>query len=271
MRELKVLLQGVTQDEPLDVAAAQIARIEYPDLEIEPVLAQIDAIAAKIAVRAPGAAGKAFLEAVNAYLFGELGFGGNDFDYYDARNSCLNEVLRRRLGIPITLAVLYMEIARRLGQPVHGVGLPGHFVVAYDDGEYSTYVDPFHRGRLLDEEQCSDLVRERTGTSIANPAAAFRRATKRQIVSRMLQNLKGVYHKKMQWSKALHVSNLLVEAYPNAPDEIRARAVAQLQLRRFGAARTDLKRYLELFPQAPDEKLIREQIGNLDKWSAQWN
>ena len=85
----------------------------------------------------------------NEYLFGDLGFRGNEIDYNDPRNSCLNYVLDRRTGIPIALSVVYIEVARRLGQPVSGVGLPGHFIVEYNDGEFATYIDPFHSGKLL--------------------------------------------------------------------------------------------------------------------------
>lgn len=269
MRALKDLLVN-DSEWPLDLAATQIARIEFPDLEIEPVLEQIDGMARVIESRKPSS-GEAFVAIANQYLFEELGFAGNDFDYYDPRNSCLNEVLRRRLGIPISLAVLYIEIGRRLQQPVFGVGLPGHFVCGFDDGQYSVFIDPFHKGRLLTASECEDLVRETTGSGIENRAAAFRRSTRRQIVTRMLQNLKGIYFRKQQWAKAMQVAELLVAAYPNAPEEIRARAVAHLQLKKFRAARADLKRYLELAPQAQDEAAIREQIANLDKWAAQWN
>jgi regulator of sirC expression with transglutaminase-like and TPR domain len=270
MREHRELLAGESVQWNLDIAAAQIATIEYPDLDVEPVLAQLDSYARNIGARVP-VGGREFVDTANQLFFEELGFTGNEADYYDVRNSCLNDVLRRRLGIPITLAVIYMEVGRRLHQPVYGVGLPGHFVVEFDDEDFGIYIDVFHQGRLMSADECETLVRQRTGTEIVNRTVAFRRATRRQILTRMLQNLKGVYTKSEQWAKQLQVCDLLVEAYPNAPEEIRARAVAQLKLKRFAAARVDLKRYLELAPQAPDEAMIREQIGNLDKWSAQWN
>jgi regulator of sirC expression with transglutaminase-like and TPR domain len=269
MRALQDLLANESEW-PLDLAATLIARIEFPELEIEPVLAQFDEMARVIAARNP-VSGEEFVASMNRYLFEELGFQGNDFDYYDPRNSCINEVLRRRLGIPITLAVVYIEIGRRLQRPVHGIGLPGHFICGYNDGRYSVFIDPFHKGRLLTLSECEDLVQDRAGVSIENRAVAFRRATKRQILTRMLQNLKGIYYRKQMWPKALQVSNLLVAAYPNAPEEVRARAAAQLQMRRFPAAKADLSRYLELAPRADDADKIREQIRNLDKWSAQWN
>ncbi len=269
MRELKEILSGEAEDDAtLDIAASQIASIEFPTLMVAQVLVQLDEIALAIGQQRNGSE---FVRAANAHLFNEMALTGNDFDYYDARNSCLNEVLRRRLGIPISLAVLYMEVARRLQQPVYGVGLPGHFVVQFDDGDYSTYIDVFDKGRLLTADECEAMIETRVGAAIENRTVAFRRATKRQIVSRMLQNLKGVYAKKQQWPKALIVSNLLVEAYPNAPEEIRMRGVVQLHLKRFRGARADLLRYLELMPGAADEAQIREQIRNLDKWAAQWN
>jgi regulator of sirC expression with transglutaminase-like and TPR domain len=271
MRELTELLAGGAEGGTLDVAAAQIARIEFSELSEQSVVGELDAIAAAIAERGFTGGGPGFVRSANAYLFSEMGFTGNDFDYYDARNSCLNEVLRRRLGIPITLAVVYMEVARRLGQPVYGIGLPGHFVAQFDDGEYSTYIDVFDKGRLLTAKECEDMIRIRAGAPIENRIAAFRRATKRQILSRMLQNLKGVYMRNEQWPKALAVLNLLVDAYPNAPEELRLRGVVNLKSKLFRAARADLLRYLDLAPNASDAAQIREQIQNLDRWAAQWN
>src|ERR1700728_802967 len=146
-------LRRAIQDQPegtLVVAALEIASIETPDLEPGPFLGVLDRIASGIAARLPASAsGREFVSAANSYLFGDLGFHGNEIDYNDPRNSCLNYVLDRRTGIPIALSVVYIEVARRLGQPVSGIGLPGHFIVEYNDGDYATYIDPFHSGKLL--------------------------------------------------------------------------------------------------------------------------
>src|ERR1700733_11055452 len=146
-------LRAAIQDQPegrLDVAALEIASIETPDLDPEPFLGALDRIASEISARLPASCdGREFVRVANGYLFGDLGFHGNEIDYNDPRNSCLNYVLDRRTGIPIALSVVDIEVARRLGKPVSGVGLPGHFIVEYNDGEFATFIDPFHSGKLL--------------------------------------------------------------------------------------------------------------------------
>ena len=131
------------------------------------------------------AGGREFVRVANDYLFGDLGFRGNEIDYNDPRNSCLNYVLDRRTGIPIALSVVYIEVARRLGRPVAGVGLPGHFIVQYDDGEFATYIDPFHSGQLLSQEDCRQLARDRTGSDA--DATALAPVGTRYILVRMLE------------------------------------------------------------------------------------
>ncbi len=131
----------------IDRAALEIARIEYPDLDAGAFISQLDYYALAIAERARDLSdGRSFVQTANEYLFGELGFRGNEEDYYNPANCCLNRVLETRTGIPITLSIVYMEVARRLAKAVGGVGLPGHFVVRYDDAEYSAIIDPFHGG-----------------------------------------------------------------------------------------------------------------------------
>src|SRR5690242_7416298 len=180
MQELSDLLAGRDPGIELDEAALLLARIEYPGLDIQPFLQILDSYAAELDGR-----GGSFVDAANQYLFDELGFTGNSADYYNPANSCLNEVLASKTGIPITLSVVYLEIARRLGKPVYGIGLPGHFIVQYDDGSFATYIDVFHGGRLLDEAGCAELA-----GSAANPNM-LARVNKRQILARMINNLRG--------------------------------------------------------------------------------
>ena len=136
----------------LDHAALELAAIEYPDLNPLDSLRELDRIAFAIADRATDLSdGECFVETANRYIFGELGFTGDTTDYYRADNSCLNRVLETRTGIPLTLSLVYMEVARRLAKPVSGIGLPGHFVVRYQDEKYSVFIDPYHGGGLLDE------------------------------------------------------------------------------------------------------------------------
>jgi regulator of sirC expression with transglutaminase-like and TPR domain len=268
------LIELLTRDAPgvnLDVAAAQVACIEFPGLDAAQVLDDLDRLAWSLdRVCPPSRPGEEFIAAANRFLFEELGFQGNEADYYNPRNSCLNEVLRRRLGIPITLSVVYMEVARRLHRPVYGIGLPGHFIVQFDDGAHQVLLDPFHAGRALTEEDCQDLIRERLGEA-ATRTSPFRRATKRQILTRMLQNLKSIYLQTRQFPKGLEVLNLLLRAYPDSADDLRLRGLVSLEMKRYAAAKTDLERFLELEPETADGDQIREQIGHLRRWSAQWN
>ena len=184
--------------------------------------------------------GRAFVNAAVRHLSGELALRGNETDYYDVRNSCLNDVLERRVGMPITLSVVYLEVARRLSRPLYGIGLPGHFLVQYNGDDYTTYIDPFHGGALLSQDACVDLVRERIGTE--PPATSFLPCSPRQIVARMLQNMKGIYVRAQAWEKASRVSDLLL-LNPVAPaEEYKQRGVIHLQLRHFRAAMSDFDR-----------------------------
>src|SRR6185437_13353557 len=144
VRPLAAYLSHESPDIDLDRAALDLAAIEFPGLDPEPSIAALETMAAELCARlagVPEGAGRVCI--ANDFLFNRLGFHGNETDYYNPRNSCLNEVLERRTGIPITLSVVYMEVARRAGIPVYGIGLPGHFIVQYDDGRSSLFIDPF--------------------------------------------------------------------------------------------------------------------------------
>jgi regulator of sirC expression with transglutaminase-like and TPR domain len=260
MKELSDLLAGRATGIELDEAALLLARIEYPDLVIEPFLQILDSYAAELKGR-----GGSFVIAANQYLFDELGFTGNAADYYNPANSCLNEVLASKTGIPITLSVVYLEVARRLAKPVFGIGLPGHFIVQYDDGAFSTFIDVFNSGRLLDAADCAELV-----GSAANPAM-LARVSKRQILARMINNLRGIYFSREAHRKSLQVLNLLLEAYPNAAEEYKQRGITHLKLEQTKAAKADLQRYLELAPDAPDRAAVEEHLASLTRWMVGMN
>lgn len=251
----------------LDSAALEIARIEYPDLDPGPFLAQLDHYAFTIAGRARDLSdGACFIETANQYLFGELGFRGNEEDYYNPENCCLNRVIETRLGIPITLSIIYMEIARRLAEPVKGVGLPGHFLVRYDDPAYSAILDPFHGGAIVDTAQCCHLAQvESLEDGMLDPV------DRRHIAIRLVNNLRGIYFTRRDGARALQVLDLLIEAEPDSADEYKQRAVALLQQRRIPDALADFKRYLALWPEAPDRERIEEQIRNIAFWIASRN
>jgi regulator of sirC expression with transglutaminase-like and TPR domain len=251
----------------IDRAALEIARIEYPDLDTGECIAQLDMHALAIADRAQDLSdGRSFVEAASQYLFVEAGFRGNTEDYYNPANSCLNRVLETRLGIPITLSIVYIEIARRLAKQVSGVGLPGHFLVRYDDPGYSVIIDPFHGGAIRDAAECCQLTQtESLDAGMLEPV------DKRHIAMRLINNLRAIYFARREAGKALQIIDLLIEASPESADEHKQRAVALLQQQRIPEAFAAFKHYLELSPGAPDRERIEEQIRNIAFWMASRN
>lgn len=262
-----MLLYGVAPEPALDRAALEIARIEYPALDIEKWVAELDRHAFTIAGRAEDLAdGRSFVEAANAYLFGELGLAGNKDNYYDPANSCLNRVLETGLGIPIALSVIYIEIARRLAKPVYGVGLPGHFVLGYDDGEFATFIDPFHGGALLDEAGCCTLLGvESIDASLLAPMPP------RRILIRMLHNLRQIYFSRQDSARALQVLDHLLSLDEQAVEEHKQRAAVLLALERMTESLEAFRRYLELAPDATDRQNVEEQMRSLAFWIASRN
>ncbi len=226
------LIAGRDADVPLDRAALELARIEFPELDAEAFLALLDSHAAELSARLHGAReGLAYVTEANRYLFEELGFHGNTNDYYNPRNSCLNEVLTARTGIPITLSLVYIEIARRLEQPVQGIGLPGHFIVRYDDGVYSVFLDPFHGGRRLEPDDCIALAREASHVEIEPSPKWLSPVGKRDILLRMLRNLGAAYSSRGLTAKAIDVLSLVIRATPDAAEEYRQRGILEVQVR----------------------------------------
>lgn len=267
MQELRELLSGGPGDPGLDLAALQIATVEYPELFPGSFLELLDSYARELSERiSPDADGEEFIHTMNEYLFEELGFQGNQQEYYHPANSCLNEVLTKRVGIPITLSVVYMEVGRRLGRTIHGIGLPGHFIVQYEDAHISAFIDPFHAGRLMFENECFDLAREITGLDVSADPGVLKPVSKRQILVRMLNNLRSVYFQRQEPLKAVEVLSLLIEADPGSPDEYKQRGVCLAQAQRFSQARADLEMYLRLSPDAPDREPVSQQILRIDTY-----
>lgn len=256
---------------PLDAAALEVAQIEFPMLQAAPWLGVLDRHAQEIDARAgAGADGATFLQTAHEYLFEELGFQGNQQDYYTPLNSCLNHVLDTRLGIPITLSITYMEIARRLNYDVQGVSLPGHFLLLFRQNGFAVYLDPFHGGRFLTTDECRELAREITGVHVTADDPSLHPATRRQIALRMLNNLRGIYVQKRALLKALHVVDLLILGDPGTSAWYKQRAAIEIELNQFRAAARDLERFLELDP-APDRSRIEEQIARLRRTHATTN
>ena len=269
MQELRDLLSGRSEEGDLGLAALEIATIEYPELSPPTFLELLDSYGRELGARVrPDSDGEEFIHTMNEYMFSELGFQGNQDEYYHPSNSCLNEVLTTRIGIPITLSVVYLEVARRIGRTVHGIGLPGHFIVQYEDAEVSAFIDPFHSGRLMFEKECYELAHEVTGLDVSDDPSILRPVTSRQILMRMLNNLRSVYFQRQEPRKTIEVLNLLIEADPASADEYKQRGVCFAQVNRFAQAREDLEMYLRLAPEAPDREPVAQQIERINRYLA---
>ena len=248
-------------------AALLIARIEYPRLDVEAYLAKLDAMGelARQAVqrrleRTADNSRLACIKAVNEYLFEDLHFVGNRDKYEDPRNSCLNEVLDRRTGIPITLCVVYMEVARRAGLHIDGVNFPGHFLVRCPEvgsrGRNGLIIDPFHGGALLSEHDCRLLLQRQVGSEVAFSKSLLAPTTRLQIIVRMLINLKRIYVHMRSFPQARDVTELLLAMTPSALSELRDRGLLAYHLNDVTGALRDLQTYLKL-----------SSVGELDKES----
>ena len=258
---------GVPESEiSLTRSTAILARVEYPNLDVEKCDQQIKGFAEVISDRL---AQQSFnpatpfgtIDTINRLMFDEVGFRGNESDYYDPRNSFLNDVLERRTGIPITLSVVYLEVARHLNLPIFGVGLPSHFVVKYDDGKWCHFIDVFARGRVLDKNGCRELVR-RLGSSVELTDSMFATVSKRQIVVRMLNNLRGTYIHRRQYRKAVAVLDLMLALEPSSAEDVRQRAWLLSETGQASLAIADLERYLKLRPRADDAEELRQWINH---------
>jgi len=253
-------------------ASLVVARIECPRLDPEPYIAQLDAMgdAARRAIENHASdtgddSVHGRLAALHAYLFDELGFVGNRDRYDDPLNSCLNEVLDRRTGIPLTLSIVYMEVARRAGLHIDGVNFPGHFLLRCADpsGDGHLMIDPFHAGALLSEHGCRLLLQKRVGEEIAFSRSLLEPATRLQILVRMLLNLKLNYVRLRSFPQALLVTDLLLAVNPSAFSELRDRGLLAYHLNDVAGALRDLQTYLKLSSMSEMDQEAREEQGQI--------
>jgi regulator of sirC expression with transglutaminase-like and TPR domain len=265
VNHVRQILAGENGKARLDRAAIELAGIHFPDLEAEPFLDQLNELASHLGDRLRNFNdGRDFVEKAQSYLFGELGFRGNEADFFNPLNSCMNQVLERRTGIPITLSVLYMEIARRLQMPVFGIGLPRHFVLEFNDGNYAAYIDPFNGGRTITARECFALA----GAEVADPSL-LKRVNNKQIVMRMLQNMHGAYMRLGDFTRSVLTLDLMLVGAPDTGPWYKRRGVLLLEMKRYMAARQDLVKYLALEREAPDRDTILKQIEAIHLWLAQ--
>src|SRR6266516_2841227 len=265
LREDFAALAAAGERTDLARAALVIARIAYPDLDPAPYLRQLDDLAAAVRPRLyPQASPEAAVTELAGYLFGECGFRGNQEEYYDPRNSYLNDVLERRTGIPITLSVVLLEVGRRVGLPLEGVGFPGHFLVRVAGSRGPLLLDPFYGGRPIGERELLARYRTFVGSDApALPPDALATTGTPAILTRMLRNLLRAYLDQKDHAHALAAADLLLVLVPDSADEVRVRGLLYEHLECFGAALGDFRRYLELAPEAPDAERIRERVARL--------
>ncbi len=266
--EFRALARTPDAGVDLSRAALAVARIEHPDLDVASELARLDALAGRSG--AGGARGpQAALDRLVGFLFEDEGFRGNDKEYYDPRNSCLNDVLDRRLGIPITLSVLTIEVGRRVGVEVEGVGLPGHFIVGARVAGRRVFLDPFHGGAVLTPERAEAVASRAVGRPVKLEEAHWAPCRKHQIVVRMLRNLKGIYAKRQDWDRALGVVDRLLVLDAESGVHLRDRGTVLVRMGRLYDGAGEWERYLTRFPGAPDAdgfrdelRKVRQQLGS---------
>ena len=252
----------------LAAAALLIAAEEYPQLAPEPYLRRLDELAERVRdrdwdERAP----VVVLQDVSRILFEEEGFRGNAEDYYDPRNSFLNDVMDRRAGIPITLSVIYLEVGWRLGLPLHGVNFPGHFLVRYEGEALQLLVDPFQRGMVRFEDEAQDLLDHVYGGAVRMQPEFLRKADRKDILVRILANLKANYQNRRDDVRALGAIERILMVRPDSADEERDRGIVLTRLGRNADAVEALQRYLMLAPGASDVARIRLLLDQLDAHS----
>ncbi len=251
---------------PLDRAALSLGLEEYPTLSIEEYLHRLDRLATRVDVLiGHDRSSASLLEGLNEVLFVQEGLHGNKEDYYDPRNSFLNEVLDRKAGIPISLSVIFMEVARRINCPIEGVGFPGHFLVKHTDREGETYIDAFNRGKVVSTNECQELLDQIYGGSVSIQPSFLQPMGKKAIISRMLFNLKAIYYQREEYYKALTTVERILMLNPGVVSEIRDRGLLFMQTSLFSKALSDLEYYMANASAPEDGASIEGHIKTLRK------
>lgn len=255
-------------DEYIDLAKAAlyIATEEYSQLDIEEYLNALDSMSIELEERLPETKYPLkIIQCINRYLYDDLGFTGNNQNYYDPRNSFLNDVIERRVGIPITLALIYIEIARRIDFPMIGIGMPGHFLIRPDIPEIEIFVDAFNNGEVMFPQDCQERLSQIYQQNITLQPEFLATVTKKQFLARMLTNLKYIYLKQQELEKALAAVERILLLFPGAALELRDRGLLSYQIGRFNQASLDLQAYLLQVPDAEDAATIRRLLVQMGK------
>ena len=235
--------------------------LEYHDLDIAKYVERINEIGNSIRMKISGVKNPTYLISIlNEYLFDELGFCGAEEDYYDPGNSFLNTVLDKKTGIPITLSIIYAEVAKNIGLDLKIVGFPGHVIVKYKN---EIILDPFYRGRLLTIENLEEILDRNFGDGVEFVPEYLNEATTEQLLTRLLRNLKNAYTQSYAYDSAMKCIDMILGMQPESPEEIRDKGILEERLLRYDKALPLLNKYLELQPEADDADFILELIKSV--------
>ena len=235
--------------------------IEYPELNISKYIEKINGMGNSLKIKIGEVKNPTYLISVlNEYLFDELGFHGAEEDYYDPVNSFLNVVLDKKTGIPITLSILYSEVAKHIGLDLRIVGFPGHVIVKY---KKEMILDPFYRGRLLTIEDLEKILNRNFGGDVEFVPEYLNEATTEQLLTRLLRNLKNAYTQSYAYDNAMKCTDMILGMQPESPEEIRDKGILEERLLRYDKALPLLNKYLELEPEADDADFILELIKSV--------
>ena len=275
VRSRKTFQQLVTLPDgaiPLAESALLMACEEYPQLELAPYLDLLDqmADAVKPHIHADSSP-RDIVTTINNVLFDGFEFRGNSDAYYDPRNSFFNDVLDRRLGIPITLSAVYLEVARRLNFPLSGVGMPGHFICRYSNNDEEFFIDPFNGGAILSRDDCRTRIISNYGNTLEFSEQMLARSTHRQILSRILNNLKKIYLDSRSYDKGLSMVDMMVMVEPADFEQYRDRGLLRVQLKQFEEAAKDFEHYVKSVPDSKERAQVEDQLKDLRRIRAMMN
>ncbi len=260
--------QEVSQsDESINLAKASLycAQAEYPELEVAKYLQQLDMIAEDIAVKLPSERYPLqIIKTINNHLYNCLEFRGNSQDYYNPKNSFLNDVIDLRTGIPLTLSIIYLEIAKRLDFPMLGIGMPGHFIIRPDFNDAGIFVDAFNQGEILFKEDCEAKLQQLYQQPVKLEPRFLAPVSNKQILARMLTNLKQIYLHHRQYNKVLAIITGLLTLFPNNPNELRDRGLLYYELNLWQEACKDLQAYLKFASYGDEYQMIQMFLQKIE-------
>jgi regulator of sirC expression with transglutaminase-like and TPR domain len=265
----------VKRPEPaLDLARAAllVAAEADPNVDVDGTMRTLDGWAEELRARLdPEWNNLQKLARLRRFLFDDLGFRGDHTDYYSPRNSLLHDVIQRRRGIPLTLSIIFMELGWRLGIPFEGVGFPGHFLVRLAGEPRDLLLDPYNRGMSVHEEDCRRMLQHLSGGRLSFDGDLIASVSKRDMIARLLLNLKGAYLRTNEDEQALAAVDRLLVIHPEDVDEVRDRGLLLYRLQRYHAAHEALHAYLNERPEAPDRATIERHLESLRRLMATMN